>query len=341
MRLILSKINMKTCYLHLGFHKTATTSFQLSCGNNREKLLDEGIYYPKFKHQERKGNRWNHSGNIEFLCKARQDEKLNRIKYFNKIEYEKSLKQTNDLILSGEGFSCMKKDELETLRRNLMDNGFVIKAFGLVRSPYSFACSALQQTIKNGKFHSSIGLGDAYLFHSSENNKNYLPERSQQIQRLLDVFKDDLQLHSFQQAISYADGPVSFLLSQIKPSLPARLKEDFKSSTPSLTNLQARLMNAINALTKLQKKEKISKQLFTAQRLAIYKQTEHMKADKFLLTEKEFALVESYYSKISQRMEKALGYTFVQENVQFSDPNIDPTCIAQAFTEGISSFMMT
>jgi hypothetical protein len=332
---------MKTCYLHLGFHKTATTSFQLSCGNNREKLLDEGIYYPKFKHQERKGNRWNHSGNIKSLCKTRQGEKLNRIKYFNKIEYEKSLKQTNDLILSGEGFSCMKKDELETLRRNLVDNGFVIKAFGLVRSPYSFACSALQQTIKNGKFHSSIGLGDTYLFHSSENIKNYLPERSQQIKRLLDVFKDDLQLHSFKQAISYADGPVSFLLSQIKPSLPSRLKEYFKSSTPSLTNLQARLMNAINALTKLQKKEKIGKQLFTTQRLAIYKQTEHMKAEKFLLTEKEFALIESYYSKISQRMEKALGNTFVQENIQFSDPNIDPTFIAQAFTEGISSFMTT
>ena len=98
---------------------------------------------------------------------AKQDEKLNRIKYFNKIEYEKLLKQTNDLILSGEGLSCMTKDELETLRRNLIDNGFVIKAFGLVRSPYSFACSGLQKTIKNGKFHSSIGLGDAYLFHSS------------------------------------------------------------------------------------------------------------------------------------------------------------------------------
>ena len=66
-----------------------------------------------------------------------------------------------------------------------------------------------------------------------------------------------------------------------------------------------------------------------------------MKADKFLLTEKEFALVESYYSKVYQRMEKALGHAFVQENIQFSDPNIDPTFIAQAFTEGISSFMMT
>ena len=67
----------------------------------------------------------------------------------------------------------------------------------------------------------------------------------------------------------------------------------------------------------------------------------HMKAEKFLLIEKEFALVESYYSKVHQRTEKALGHTFVQENIQFSDPNIDPTFIAQAFTEGISSFMTT
>ena len=64
-----------------------------------------------------------------------------------------------------------------------------------------------------------------------------------------------------------------------------------------------------------------------------------MKAEKFVLTEKEFALVESYYSKIYQRMEKALGHTFVQENIQFSNPNIDPTFIAQTFTECASSLM--
>ena len=100
-------------------------------------------------------------------------------------------------------------------------------------------------------------------------------------------------------------------------------------------------MNAINALTKLQKKEKISKQLFTAQRLAIHKQTEHKKAETFLLTEKEFVLIESYSSKVYQRMEKALGYAFIQENIQLSDPNIDPTFIVQTFTEGTSSFMIT
>ena len=87
---------MKTCYLHLGFHKTATTSFQLSCGNNRDKLLEAGIYYPKFKFSDRKGNRWNHSGNIRRFCKlggidkiANNNNKEKNIFFSNIVEYKK------------------------------------------------------------------------------------------------------------------------------------------------------------------------------------------------------------------------------------------------------------
>ena len=236
----------------------------------------------------------------------------------------------------------MKSTELEALKKDLLDNGFIIKAFGLVRSPYSFACSALQQTIKGGKFHSLIGLGDAYLPYVSKNNKNYLPERSQQIERLFDVFKDDLQLYSFKQAISHIDGPVSFLFSQINPSLSSRLKEDFKNSRPSLTNLQARLMNATNqcTLNKLEKREKISKKLLGAQIDIIRDQAKQPTGGKFLLTEKEFELVESQYNKISQRMKNVLGHSFIQENIQFSDPNIDPNYLAKAFAECVSSLMI-
>ena len=87
---------MKTCYLHLGFHKTATTSFQLSCGNNRKKLFEEGIYYPKFKFSDRKGNCWNHSANIRRFCKLGGIDKIakkNKEKniFSNILEYEKML----------------------------------------------------------------------------------------------------------------------------------------------------------------------------------------------------------------------------------------------------------
>ena len=333
---------MKTCYLHLGFHKTATTSFQLSCGNNREKLLEEGIYYPKFEYKERKGNRWNHSGNIRFLCQTKTRRKLPKKKLLNQIQFKKALKRSDNLLLSGEGFSCMKREELEILKKYLEDHGFMIKAFGLVRSPYSFACSALQQTIKTGRFHSLIGLGDAYSPYISKKGKNYLPERSQQIERLLDIFKDDLKLYSFKQALSHEDGPVSFLLNQVNPSLSSRLKEDFKNSSPSLTNLQARLMNATNRCTssKLKAKEKISKKLFRAQMLIVREQTKQAKGEKFLLTEKEFQLVEAQYEKISRKMVKLLGTTFVQENIQFSNPQIDPAYLAKSFAECASALMM-
>jgi hypothetical protein len=36
-------------------------------------------------------------------------------------------------------------------------------------------------------------------------------------------------------------------------------------------------------------------------------------------------------------MEQALGHSFVQENIQFSDPNIDPNYLAKAFAKCVSS----
>ena len=71
--------------------------------------------------------------------------------------------------------------------------------------------------------------------------------------------------------------------------------------------------------------------------LAIREKTKQITGEKFFLTEKEFKLVESQYNKISQRMERALGHSFVQENIQFSDPNIDPNYLAKAFAECVSS----
>ena len=36
---------MKKAFLHVGFHKTATTSFQVFCNENRAALRDQGISY--------------------------------------------------------------------------------------------------------------------------------------------------------------------------------------------------------------------------------------------------------------------------------------------------------
>ena len=53
----------KVCYLHLGFHKTATTSFQLTLQKNRKQLKQAGIYLPKLRGKKQKFSA-NHSGQI-------------------------------------------------------------------------------------------------------------------------------------------------------------------------------------------------------------------------------------------------------------------------------------
>ena len=44
----------KICFLHLGFHKTATTSIQLTCRNNSNLLRKNGIETPRFFNEKNK-----------------------------------------------------------------------------------------------------------------------------------------------------------------------------------------------------------------------------------------------------------------------------------------------
>ncbi len=335
---------MKTCYLHLGFHKTATTSFQLSCGNNRKKLLEEEIYYPKFKFSDRKGNCWNHSGNIRRLCKLggidEIENKKNKEKIFfsNILEYKKMLRQDKNLLLSGEGISCMTRSELEILKKDLLTHGFTIRAFGLVRSPYSFACSAIQQTIKGGKYHRLIGLGNVFASHITKNIENALPERCEQIELLLDVLDGSLELYTFQDALKHSNGPVSFLFHHIKPNLVANLNDDLKNSSPSLTNLQARLINATNRSirSKLSRKDKINKRSLGAEMIIIREQTKGLSREKFLLTKKEFQIVEAQHNKTIQRMKASLGSSFVEEDIHFSSTDVDSVNLIRVLIECVA-----
>ena len=335
---------MKTCYLHLGFHKTATTSFQLSCGNNRKKLLEEGIYYPKFKFSDRKGNCWNHSGNLRRFCNLGGIDKIANKKYKEKnissniLEYKKMLRQDKNLLLSGEGISCMTRSELEILKKDLLTHGFTIRAFGLVRSPYSFACSAIQQTIKGGKYHSLIGLGNVFSSRITKNIENALPERCEQIELLLDVLDGSLELYTFQDALKHSNGPVSFLFHHIKPNLVANLNDDLKNSSPSLTNLQARLINATNRSirSKLSRKDKINKRSLGAEMIIIREQTKGLSREKFLLTKKEFQIVEAQHNKTIQRMKASLGSSFVEEDIHFSSTDVDSVNLIRVLIECVA-----
>jgi hypothetical protein len=48
---------MNIFYLHIGFHETATTTFQQIYGSNRDVLKMTEVLYPQFTYPPEKGNR--------------------------------------------------------------------------------------------------------------------------------------------------------------------------------------------------------------------------------------------------------------------------------------------
>ena len=114
----------KTCFLHVGLHKTASSSFQVTCAKNIACLRNNGITYPLFN-CDHAGiqNIQNHSIPIFSLFTEqpheyrinKQSNILNNIKAVNS-SYEsqlgKLLESSNKLIISGEDISVLSKNSL-------------------------------------------------------------------------------------------------------------------------------------------------------------------------------------------------------------------------------------
>ena len=116
----------KICYLHLGLHKTASSSLQLSCNRNRKLLSSFDITYPIFKCLAVNKSLINHSTPIHSLycqnpTKYHMNIRMNVLNQINQVnkayleQFERVLEEANNIILSGEGISKLEKDPLNKL----------------------------------------------------------------------------------------------------------------------------------------------------------------------------------------------------------------------------------
>lgn len=327
---------MKTCYFHIGFHKTATTTLQQICGKNRDILEKAGIYYPKFIYPEDKGNLWNHSGPLTQIYKRGQvkhfkskpnAKERRELRSFNQNRYLKSLKQDNDLFLSGEALSCWPKEYYLNFLKDLKVYGYSVKVLALVRTPYSFACSAIQETLKSGRYHPLIGLTKPYRIKGSGIQR--IPDRTNQIKTLKDVFGASINFQPFSKAIEHPQGPVAFCFEELGLPLPwssLHQDSDFRSNL-SLNNLQARAMNLFNKQLKLES----NRRKCTKASLKLVRQgLETLDSGRFLLTEKEFRLVKQHYKQINKDTTNLLGPEFSKEAIKFSDPVTDISNVVES-----------
>ena len=326
---------MKTCYIHVGFHKTGSTSFQQFCGNNRNLLEKSDLYYPKFQYPPQKGNLWNHTGPISMIYKrgritlsekSSNSKDRNDLLTMNQKAHLKALEQEKNLLISGEGLSCLTHDCYQRLIEDLSDYGYNIKVFAVVRPPYSFACSALQEKIKGGRYSRLIDLNPSS--RKRQVKLNEIPHRSTSIATLREVFGANIQFHPFSKALAHPEGPIGFCWEQLSLPLPWTSTETTSTvHNISLNNLQTRIFNRIN--------QELRGQRNKAQRsksgLKLIRQSmESLKSGRFLLTEQEFSFIEEHYIKIKQDMEQLLGPSFTEEDLVFSDPEIKSDAVIDA-----------
>lgn len=148
---------MKQVILHIGMHKTGTTSIQ----NSLVGVEQDGIRTARFKEANHSvpmytmfsEDRYNYHiwKNRGFTADKIDDLKDDYFKILEE-ELEKELSDSNasKLIISGEDLSILNETEQESLCDFFTSKGFSVKIIYVVRDPVAWAISANQQRAKIG-----------------------------------------------------------------------------------------------------------------------------------------------------------------------------------------------
>lgn len=315
---------MKKCFLHLGLHKTATSSFQNCCYENRNYLKNFGITYYSFScRQANKSNIINHSIPLYSLFSDKPQyyhinlawDIINKIEEVNlhyQIQFDK-LMQYENILLSGEDLSLLNISSLKKLINNLVKNGFEVYPFALFRKPYSYFCSQLQETIKNGNYIPLI----KFKFEKPSHNLNltrhfnYLTQ-SKRIYNLISFFGEKIKFYSFEDSIHHPNGPIGFIFDNFLKLDSSKIDYSFIKKNSGKSNLQVRVQNFLNKNEPKFLGTKINSQFFSIEKQLNDKQ-------KFLLSEKEYELVQEAIEKDSEYFEKCFGSSYKKEIIEFTE----------------------
>ena len=313
----------KTCYLHVGLHKTASSSFQRTCGGNKDLLQDAGITYPCFTcSAANKRKIYNHSIPIASLFAENPanyhinkrwgvSEKIIEVSSAYESQLEGFLDTSKNILISGEDISKLSAQSLSALIDKISSYGYEVKSTALIRSPYSAFCSAMQQRIKGGRHYKLISLNNSVP--DSFETPSF--QKSKTVQKLRSIFGKSISFHSFENACTYSHGPVGFLLKEFLGQDSSAF--EYKKTNESLSNLSVRIQNERNAVIPAFVDSKLNTQ-FQKFPLRVDKRLEF--SGKFLLTEVEYMLVEEFVQIETEKLNELTGLDFSGQSINFSKP---------------------
>ncbi len=163
---------IKNIYLHIGPHKTGSTTIQQSFGASRHLLAEQGFLYPAFRFME--SEEFNHS--IPFVNMFRSEPEKDRMNIKNGFTTREAIEKQNrafdrqlktqiqnfsghTLIFSGEeisGFTTVELEKLWDYLIRITNPQVKIKILMVIRHPVKWTESALQEVIKSGNSLQSV-----------------------------------------------------------------------------------------------------------------------------------------------------------------------------------------
>jgi len=214
---------IKTIYLHIGVHKTATSSIQEALGKARALLAHGGYLYPVFTKREM--IIYNHSivfysmffqkpetYHMNVLYGYNNPDAVNELNrsYHNQLIRQIEDFQGDKMILSGEDISILWLKPLENLKNYLIEitNPEVhIEVILFCRHPLTWSRTHIQEVIKGGKS----------LEETRRNNATVILQNYQKkIKTFARVFSfESIHVFRFEDAIQNQYGPAASFLSYI------------------------------------------------------------------------------------------------------------------------------
>ena len=143
--------------LHVGPHKTGSTTIQQVCDTNRSRLQQLGILYPLGHWHPQFGSFFCASPH-EFgynILEGRTDEyQIKETDRSYMKEFTEQIGQTScrRMLLSYEGFIGLDVSSLEAMREYLAALSSNVTVLAYARAPLSFACSEISQRTKFGLY---------------------------------------------------------------------------------------------------------------------------------------------------------------------------------------------
>ena len=306
---------MARLYLHIGLHKTASSSFQLSCAKNISQLCKQNLNYPLFectgtRHQKIN----NHSIPLFSLYTSHPEHYpvhlhwgINNFQATNRSyqqQLEKSLNQEKDLLLSGEDIASLEDDELQRLLGDLRSIGRELVIFACVRSPYAFHCSQVQQQVKDGVAMNPVGLC----------------AQRHRICKLKQVFGESLHWIPFAEACRHEQGPVGAFLDFCKID-PTTIT--IHNSNEGRSAELVRIQNLLN-----HNQPRIRADALNPQHVRL----RPFQGSRFLLQPEELAEITDHLNTENAALEDLLGTGFGDPDRPTSDRNFASTFPALTYS---------